>query len=253
MKGRIGVINNTTLQGHCSPSYGSNGHTRLKMELSKGISLTPVKKENTKKKEEKMSFICMYRNTVARTIAAATDGFETRWNPDGTVRLLNDRATKIISDPVKKVLITFCGCMELDGIRTEDCIRRSLDAYAGTDIEELFGLLERNLTHLNHYEGFSSVLVGYFSEFGTPIIGSLDISHVNGVYNKKIIKNSQNDFSRAGKDASYLNQLNDFYFENLKEHAIHTVETVISMENLSNPPEKRTVGGLIQSDMLSWE
>lgn len=49
-----------------------------------------------------MSFICMYRNTVARTIAAATDGFETRWNPDGTVRLLNDRATKIISDPVKK-------------------------------------------------------------------------------------------------------------------------------------------------------
>ena len=43
-----------------------------------------------------MSFVCMYKNNT--TISAATDGFETKQNLDGTRYIVSDHACKLIQD-----------------------------------------------------------------------------------------------------------------------------------------------------------
>lgn len=174
-----------------------------------------------------MSFVCMYKNNT--TISAATDGFETKQNLDGTRYIVSDHACKLIQDSKKRILIAFCGVLEYKGIRTENRIRSALHLHEdGQRIEELFSAIERNLEFSEGCIGTTNVMIGYF-DF-VPQIGFMEIKRTTDGIIRQVSYHIDANAVGAGTDPYFMNGLSQFTYADTKLQAINTVTQAIALD-----------------------
>ena len=193
-----------------------------------------------------MSFICMYKNNT--TISAATDGFETKENLDGTRHIISDHACKLIKDSKKRILVIFCGILEYKGVRTENQIRSALERYENTQsIEDLFAAIERNLEFLEGCIGVTNVIIGYFDFF--PQIGFMELKRTADGIIKQASYNIKANAIGAGTDPYFVNSLSKYTYPDTESQAINTVRQAIALDHLK-PKPYWAIGGKIQDGTI---